>query len=306
MAAGESQQMLAGESERLLAGRYRLLAVIGRGGMGAVWRARDELLNRDVAVKEIVWPAQLDAEERETARRRAVREAQLAARVRHPNVVGVYDIIEEGDRPSIVMELVPFRSLRDAVAEDGPMTPAEAARVGLSVLAALRAVHEAGVVHRDVKPANILLGPGGRVVLADFGIAKAADSPALTRSGVLLGSPSYLAPERARGGRAGAAADMWALGASLFAAVEGHPLVREAMRVFGFGSRNSSAFSSAEICAAPFKTFACPAGPQDRPGKRRTPVDSNVAQFAISRKLSTGTPTQHSRRKNSNRVAALL
>jgi eukaryotic-like serine/threonine-protein kinase len=223
MAAGESQQMLAGESERLLAGRYRLLAVIGRGGMGAVWRARDELLNRDVAVKEIVWPAQLDAEEREMARRRAVREAQLAARVRHPNVVGVYDIIEEGDRPSIVMELVPFRSLRDAVAEDGPMTPAEAARVGLSVLAALRAVHEVGVVHRDVKPANILLGPDGRVVLADFGIAKAADSPALTISGVLLGSPSYLAPERARGGRAGAAADMWALGASLFAAVEGHP-----------------------------------------------------------------------------------
>jgi len=223
MAAGESQQMLAGESERLLAGRYRLLAVIGRGGMGAVWRARDELLNRDVAVKEIVWPAQLDAEEREMARRRAVREAQMAARVRHPNVVGVYDIIEEGDRPSIVMELVPFRSLRDAVAEDGPMTPAEAARVGLSVLSALRAVHEVGVVHRDVKPANILLGPDGRVVLADFGIAKAADSPALTISGVLLGSPSYLAPERARGGRAGAAADMWALGASLFAAVEGHP-----------------------------------------------------------------------------------
>ena len=223
MAAGESQQMLAGESERLLAGRYRLLAVIGSGGMGAVWRARDELLNRDVAVKEIVWPAQLDAEEREMARRRTVREAQLAARVRHPNVVGVYDIIEEGDRPSIVMELVPFRSLRDAVAEDGPMTPAEAARVGLSVLAALRAVHEVGVVHRDVKPANILLGPDGRVVLADFGIAKAADSPALTISGVLLGSPSYLAPERARGGRAGAAADMWALGASLFAAVEGHP-----------------------------------------------------------------------------------
>src|SRR6476661_7704464 len=223
MAAGESQQMLAGESERLLAGRYRLLAVIGRGGMGAVWRARDELLNRDVAVKEIVWPVQLDAEEREMARRRAVREAQMAARVRHPNVVGVYDIIEEGDRPSIVMELVPFRSLGDAVAEDGPMTPAEAARVGLSVLSALRAVHEVGVVHRDVKPANILLGPEGRVVLADFGIAKAADSPALTISGVLLGSPSYLAPERARGGRAGAAADMWALGAALFAAVEGHP-----------------------------------------------------------------------------------
>ncbi len=215
--------MAAGESERILAGRYRLGAVIGRGGMGAVWRARDELLNRDVAVKEIIWPPQLDAEEREIARRRAVREAQLAARLRHPNVVSVYDIVEEDGRPAVVMELVPFRSLRDAVAEDGPMAPAEAARVGLSVLAALQAVHEAGVVHRDVKPANILLGPGGRVVLADFGIAKAADSPALTVSGVLLGSPSFLAPERARGGRAGAAADLWALGASLYAAVEGQP-----------------------------------------------------------------------------------
>ena len=213
----------ADETERVLAGRYRLGTVIGRGGMGAVWRARDELLNRDVAIKEIVWPPQLDAAERETARRRAVREAQMAARLSHPNVVGIYDILEEDGRPCIVMELVPFRSLRDAVAEDGPMSPAEAAQVGLSVLAALRAVHGAGVVHRDVKPANILLGPGGRVVLADFGIAKAADSPALTASGVLLGSPSYLAPERARGGRAGTAADLWALGVSLYTAVEGRP-----------------------------------------------------------------------------------
>jgi hypothetical protein len=191
--------------------------------MGAVWRARDELLNRDVAVKEIVWPVQMTADEREVARQRAVREAQLAARLRHPNVVGVYDIVEEDDQPSIVMELVPFRSLRDAVLDDGPMSPAQAARIGLSVLAALRAVHYAGVVHRDVKPANILLGPEGRVVLTDFGIAKAADSPTLTTSGVLLGSPSYLAPERARGGPARAAADLWALGASLYAAVEGHP-----------------------------------------------------------------------------------
>jgi len=215
--------MAADESHRLLAGRYRLGAVIGRGGMGTVWQARDELLNRDVAVKEIVWPPQMDPAEREVARGRAVREAQLAARLHHPNVVTVYDIVEEDDRPSIVMELVPFRSLREVIAEDGPLSPAQAARIGLSVLAALRAVHEAGVVHRDVKPANILLGPEGRIVLADFGIAKAVDSPALTSSGVLVGSPSYLAPERARGGIAGPAADLWALGASLFAAVEGRP-----------------------------------------------------------------------------------
>ncbi len=215
--------MAADESHRLLAGRYRLGAVIGRGGMGAVWQARDELLNRDVAIKEIVWPPQMDPAERDVARRRAVREAQLAARLHHPNVVTVYDIVEEDDRPCIVMELVPFRSLREVIAEDGPVSPAQAARIGLSVLAALRAVHEAGVVHRDVKPANILLGPEGRIVLADFGIAKAADSPALTASGVLVGSPSYLAPERARGESAGPAADLWALGASLFAAVEGRP-----------------------------------------------------------------------------------
>ena len=191
--------------------------------MGAVWRARDELLNRDVAVKEIIWPPQMGPAERETARHRAVREAQMAARLRHPNVVAVYDIVEEDDRPSIVMELVPFRSLRDVITEDGPLSPAQAASVGLGVLAALRATHEAGIVHRDLKPANILLGPEGRVVLTDFGIAKAADSPALTTSGVLIGSPSYTAPERALGGRAGAAADLWALGASLYAAVEGRP-----------------------------------------------------------------------------------
>jgi serine/threonine protein kinase len=211
------------EPGRPLAGRYRLLAVLGQGGMGAVWRARDELLKRDVAVKEIIWPPQMDPDERETARLRAVREAQMAARLRHPNVVGVYDFFEEDGRPCIVMELVPYRSLRDAVLADGPLSAADAARVGLGVLAALAAVHEVGVLHRDVKPANILLGPEGRVVLTDFGIAKAADSPALTKSGVLIGSASYIAPERARGEQASAAADLWALGASLYAAVEGRP-----------------------------------------------------------------------------------
>ncbi len=215
--------MAVRDQGRLLAGRYRLCSVIGQGGMGAVWRARDELLNRDVAVKEIIWPPQMGPAERETARRRAVREAQMAARLRHPNVVGVYDFVEEYGRPCIVMELVPFRSLRALVLKDGPLAPAEAARVGLGVLAGLRAAHQAGIVHRDVKPANILLGPEGRVVLTDFGIAKTDDSPALTDSGVLIGSPSYTAPERALGRRAGVAADLWALGALLYTAVEGRP-----------------------------------------------------------------------------------
>jgi eukaryotic-like serine/threonine-protein kinase len=215
--------MSAPETERLLAGRYRLRAVIGRGGMGAVWRARDELLNRDVAVKEIIWPPEIDEAEQETARRRAVREAQMLARLRHPNVVGVYDFFEEDGRPVIVMELVPFHSLRDTVRDEGPLSPARVARIGLGILAGLRAAHQAGVMHRDVKPANILLGPEDRIVLTDFGIAKAFDSPTLTTSGILIGSPSYLAPERALGEPGEAAADLWGLGASLYSAVEGKP-----------------------------------------------------------------------------------
>jgi eukaryotic-like serine/threonine-protein kinase len=211
------------EHAHLLAGRYRLNSVIGRGGMGTVWRARDELLNRDVAVKEIAWPPSLDEAERLTARRRALREAQMAARLRHPNVVLLYDIIEEDDRPWIVMEMLPYRSLRDIVLEDGPLPPDRTAELGLGILAALRAAHAEGVLHRDVKPANILVCPDGRAVLTDFGIARAADSPTLTNSGLLIGSPSYIAPERARGGHAGPAADLWGLGACLYTAVEGRP-----------------------------------------------------------------------------------
>jgi eukaryotic-like serine/threonine-protein kinase len=215
--------MCVPEPERLLAGRYRLRAVIGRGGMGVVWRARDELLNRDVAVKEVIWPPEIQEAERETIRLRAVREAQMAARLHHPNVVGVYDIFEEDGRPVIVMELLPFGSLRDTLGDDGPLPPTRVVRIGLGVLAGLRAAHEVGVIHRDVKPANIMLGPEDRVVLTDFGIAKATDSEALTTAGILIGSPSYLAPERARGGSAGAPADLWGLGASLYTAVEGRP-----------------------------------------------------------------------------------
>ena len=211
------------ELGRLLTGRYRLSAVIGRGGMGVVWRAHDELLKRDVAVKEIVWPPHFSEQEQQTACRRAIREAQVAARLNHLNVVRIYDIVEEDGHPWIIMELLPYRSLRDIVREDGPLAPVQAARVGLGILAALRAAHGEGVLHRDVKPANILIGTDGRVVLTDFGIARATDSPTLTTAGVLVGSPSYIAPERARGGPSGTPADLWGLGASLYAAVEGRP-----------------------------------------------------------------------------------
>jgi serine/threonine protein kinase len=175
-----------------------------------------------VAVKEIIMPAEVRDAERETARDQAVVEAQMAARLSHPNVVRIYDILTEDGRPWIVMELVPYRSLRDVVADDGPLTPAEAAQVGLGILAALRAAHAEGVLHRDVKPANVLVGPGGRVVLTDFGIARAADAQATT-SGRIAGSPPYISPERARGERAGTPGDMWGLGATLYAAVEGRP-----------------------------------------------------------------------------------
>jgi hypothetical protein len=147
----------------------------------------------------------------------------MAARLSHPNVVGIFDVVEEEDRPWIVMELVPNRSLRDIIIDDGPLPPGRAARIGLGILAALQAAHDHGVLHRDVKPANVLIAPEGRVVLTDFGIARADDSPVLTGTGVLVGSPSYISPERARGARADAAADLWGLGACLYAAVEGRP-----------------------------------------------------------------------------------
>jgi tRNA A-37 threonylcarbamoyl transferase component Bud32 len=211
------------ESGRVLSGRYRLSTVIGRGGMGVVWRARDELLGRDVAVKEMIWPPHLTEQEQQVASRRATREAQMAARLSHHNVVRIYDIVEEDDHPWIVMELLPYRSLQEMLAADGPLPPARAAQIGLGILAALRAAHAEDILHRDVKPANVLILPDGRAVLTDFGIARAADSPTVTTAGALIGSPSYIAPERARGAQSGPQADLWGLGASLYAAVEGHP-----------------------------------------------------------------------------------
>jgi serine/threonine protein kinase len=207
-------------AERLIMGRYRLGTVLGRGGMGVVWGARDELLSRDVAVKELFWPASWSAEERLAACRRATREAQVAARLSHRNVVRVFDVAEEDGRPWIVMELLPQGSLRDMIDQEGPLSPEHAARIGLDILAALRAAHAEGIVHLDVKPANIAIAPG-RAVLTDFGIARTVEPSTIT-AGVLIGSPSYIAPERARGGRPGPASDLWGLGASLYAAVEGH------------------------------------------------------------------------------------
>jgi eukaryotic-like serine/threonine-protein kinase len=205
---------------RLIAGRYRLGTVVGRGGMGVVWRARDELLGRDVAVKELTMH-RLSAGERQAARRHAVREARATARLSHRNVIQVFDILEEDGCPWIIMELVASRSLRDLIHQEGPLSPAQAVHLGLDVLAALRAAHTLGIVHRDVKPANILMAPD-RAVLVDFGIAQAAEwSVDATTASMLIGSPAYIAPERALGRPSGPPADLWGLGASLYAAVEG-------------------------------------------------------------------------------------
>lgn len=184
---------------RLLAGRYRLARPLGRGGMGVVWQARDELLGRLVAVKEVLLPPELPDEEREVLRRRTLREARSAARLSHPNVVTVFDVVEEDGRPWIVMELVRSTTLAHAIREYGPLPPREVARIGLQVLAALHAAHRAGVLHRDVKPSNVLLTGDGRVVLTDFGIATLEGDPSLTMSGTLLGSPAFIAPERVQG-----------------------------------------------------------------------------------------------------------
>ncbi|MEV6731338.1 serine/threonine-protein kinase [Streptomyces sp. NPDC051364] len=207
--------------ERLIAGRYRLLSRLGEGGMGTVWRARDETLHREVAVKEVRAPAHLRAYDIARMYSRLEREAWAAARIPDRNVVMVHDVAMEDDRPWIVMELIRGQSLADLLRAEGPLAPRHAAHIGAEVLSALRAAHAVGVEHRDVKPANVLLAEDGRVVLSDFGIAMVEGSTALTMTGEVVGSPEYLPPERALGRPSGPESDLWSLGVMLYAAVEG-------------------------------------------------------------------------------------
>lgn len=205
---------------RLIAGRYRLLAKLGHGGMGTVWRAKDETVDREVAVKEPRIPDHLPERERANAFERMRREARAAARLDHPAVVNVHDVAVVDGQPWIVMELVQGRSLGDAL-QEGTLGAREAARIGLEVLGALEAAHAAGVLHRDVKPDNVLLGRHDRVVLTDFGIAQIEGETSLTDTGGFVGSPEYIAPERVLGQRPGPASDLWSLGVVLYAATEG-------------------------------------------------------------------------------------
>ncbi|MET9700032.1 serine/threonine-protein kinase [Streptomyces sp. NPDC006529] len=216
-----------GGDARVIAGRYRLLGPLGRGGMGIVWRARDEVLGREVAVKEVRAPAGLDEADVRRMYARLEREAWASARVTHRGVVTVYDVATDGGRPWIVMELVRGLSLAEVLEADGPLPPQRAAHIGEQVLSALRAAHAAGVLHRDVKPANVMIANDGRVLLGDFGIARLEGSSALTMTGEVVGSPEYLAPEAALGAAPGPAWDLWSLGVTLYAAVEGHTPFRQ-------------------------------------------------------------------------------
>ncbi|MFF4837147.1 serine/threonine-protein kinase [Streptomyces sp. NPDC001315] len=218
--AGTSRQ---DKSARLLAGRYRLGGVLGRGGMGTVWRAEDETLGRTVAVKELRFPSSIDDEEKRRLITRTLREAKAIARIRNNSAVTVFDVVDEDDRPWIVMELVEGKSLAEAIREDGLLEPKRAAEVGLAILDVLRSAHREGILHRDVKPSNVLIAEDGRVVLTDFGIAQVEGDPSITSTGMLVGAPSYISPERARGHKPGPAADLWSLGGLLYAAVEGAP-----------------------------------------------------------------------------------
>ncbi|MFD9408453.1 serine/threonine-protein kinase [Streptomyces sp. NPDC059989] len=204
----------------VLAGRYRLVEPIGRGGMGKVWRAHDELLHRTVAVKELTAGLYVAQADRDVMHARTQKEARAAARIQHPAVVTVHDVLEHDDRPWIVMEYIDGPSLAEAAKAAGRIEPREAARIGLHVLGALRAAHAVGVLHRDVKPGNVLLAKDGRVLLTDFGIAAIEGDSSITRTGEIVGSIDYLAPERVTGGTPGTASDLWSLGATLYTAVE--------------------------------------------------------------------------------------
>jgi hypothetical protein len=205
----------------VIAGRYTLLAELGRGGMGVVWRAQDNVIGRQVAIKELHLPDGIAPDERRVLEERVMREARTAGRLNDPGVVTVYDVVAEHGMNYIVMELVEAATLSTLISSHGPMPQDRVISMAVQALSALESAHQAGIVHRDVKPGNLMVTPSGRVKLTDFGIAQAVDDPRLTTSGSLIGSPAYMSPERIHGNEASPASDLWALGATLCYAVEG-------------------------------------------------------------------------------------
>jgi serine/threonine protein kinase len=214
-------------AETVIAGRYAISAAIGQGGMGRVWRAHDQMLDREVALKEVLLPIGMSEQAQSQMAERMLREARFGARLRHPSIVRVHDVLIVEGRPWIVMELVDGRSLEELIEAEGALPVSRVAAIGLSLLGALRAAHKAGVIHRDVKPANVLVEDDGSVSLTDFGIAYEMEQSSLTATGTMIGSPQFMAPERVRGETPGPASDLFSLGATLYAAVEGRsPFVR--------------------------------------------------------------------------------
>ncbi|MFG2330467.1 serine/threonine-protein kinase [Streptomyces sp. NPDC048604] len=275
---------------RIVGGRYRLLARLGHGGMGTVWRARDEVVDREVAVKEPRVPDHLSEQERENIHLRMQREARAAARIDHPSVVTVHDVVVEDARPWVVMELVRGQSLADRL-QEGTLDAREAARIGLDVLGALAAAHEAGVLHRDVKPDNVLLGRADRVVLTDFGIATIEGEQRLTETGAFIGSPEFVAPERLLGQRPGPESDLWSLGVVLYAAVEG---------MSPFRRTNTPATLQAVLSAEP-QAPARAAGAfgdlvmrllRKDPAARPAPAEIRAVLEAVARPVPVSVPTQ--------------
>ncbi|MGP4018158.1 serine/threonine-protein kinase [Saccharopolyspora sp. 5N708] len=214
------EQLGPGSQARIIGGRYQVVQEIGRGGMGIVWRAWDQVIGREVAIKELHLPDGVPPAERQVYEERVLREARTAGRLNDPAVVTVHDVLAESGTTYIVMELVQAITLSQHIAQWGPLRPDQAADLTRQVLSALESAHAAGIVHRDVKPSNIMVADG-RVKLADFGIAQTLDDPRLTTSGAIVGSPSFMAPERIQGADASPASDLWSLGATLFFAVEG-------------------------------------------------------------------------------------
>ncbi|WP_328424490.1 serine/threonine-protein kinase [Streptomyces sp. NBC_00443] len=283
---------------QLISGRYRLADAIGSGGMGRVWRAHDEVLHRAVAIKELTAALYVSESDQERLLARTRAEARAAARINHSAVVTVHDVLEHDGRPWIVMELVEGHSLADAVKENGRVEPAEAARIGLWVLRALRAAHSAGVLHRDVKPGNVLLSEDGRVLLTDFGIAQIEGDSTITRTGEVVGSVDYLAPERVRGHDPGPSSDLWALAATLYTAVEGRSPFR---RTSPLGTMQAVVEEEAADpqhagALAPVISALLRKDPATRPGAAE--AEQMLAEAAEGRRPSAAqmyVPTQHTR-----------
>jgi len=262
--------MAANGAGRRVANRYELESELGHGGMGVVWRATDTLLARQVALKEVDLPRGGDAAEREGLRARVSREARAAARLSHPGVVTVYDIAHDGGQDFIVMELVSAPTLEELVRGGGPLPPERAARLGLGLLDALEAAHRAGIVHRDLKPRNVMVREDGSTKLADFGIASVQGDPRLTATGLVVGSPAYMAPEQVEAQAVSPATDLWALGATLWFAVEGQP-------PFGGGE---------------FQTLSAIVSGQPRQPQRLGPLTPVLARLLVKEPAARATPAE--------------